>query len=75
MVQTYAKVQNGVPTGNQTINGVVVDTQLLNPTDYMDPSFTWVLMDNRAASDDSAIAIGYIYVKYNDGSDTFSPPG
>jgi hypothetical protein len=48
MINTYAKIQNGI----------VVNMQLAQASDYFDPSFTWVIITTQVCSDGSPVQIG-----------------
>jgi hypothetical protein len=51
-MDTYAKIQSGV----------VVNTQVINPTiDYLDPAYTWVDINGLTCTDGSPIQIGCGY--------------
>jgi hypothetical protein len=51
MPTTYAKIQSGS----------VVNIQVCQSTDFMDPSFTWVEIDGLICNDGSPIQIGCTY--------------
>lgn len=48
---TFAKIQNGV----------VVNTQVLQPDDIKDPDFVWIPIDGVQSDDGSWVQIGYTY--------------
>jgi hypothetical protein len=67
MADVYAKIDMTNPGGG---TGTVVNTQMMMPTDPMDPNFTWINITGLFCSDGSPIQIGCTY----DGTN-FSPPG
>jgi hypothetical protein len=58
MNDTYAKIDMTNP-GSGT--GTVVNTQILSPSDYQDPAFTWVIITSLFCQDGSPIQIGCTY--------------
>jgi hypothetical protein len=59
----YSKID---PSNSNT----VVNVQIINPGDYLDPSFTWVDIDGLACIDASPIQIGCTY----DGTNFYAAP-
>lgn len=59
MADVYAKIQNGV----------VINTQMAESTDYFDPSYTWVIVTSVVCTDGTPVQIGCTY----DGTN-FNPP-
>jgi len=52
-------------------NGVVINIQVMQSTDYQDPQFTFICIDNVRASDGSPVQTGY---SYDSTSNIFNPP-
>jgi hypothetical protein len=48
MVYIYAKI----------LNGLVINMQLCQPTDYFDPAYIWVQITTQVCTDGSPIQIG-----------------
>jgi hypothetical protein len=48
VMATYAKIQNGI----------VINTQIAEPTDYFDPEYQWMDVTNVKCSDGSGVQIG-----------------
>jgi hypothetical protein len=51
MINPYAKIQNGL----------VVNTQMIGPDDYLDPAFIWADISGLSCADGSVIQIGCAY--------------
>jgi hypothetical protein len=61
MPNPYAQIQNGV----------VVNTVMMESTDYFDPTYTWVPISGLYCQDGSPIQIGCTY----DGTNFYSAQG